>query len=282
MAQKLTSVVFPVGQDIPDGSDNTEDLQQVARDNIGALGKVQWTRAGGQTGETAKATFSLYSNLSQGTETQLKNDLNDDNKWPAFIMVPVPNYETQAGKVLSVSNSPKMVKWEDPKSNYDATIKHEFFRYAGGPDDSTILELFEVPTNDGKWPTKIIGNFNCKPEEGYTTISVLPLVRGTYMEDGEEQTPSTYPFSPNSNYSLYNYYPYSINQINNISYLNIGKHNSINFSFQKKEDENTDAPNPDNNIKYIAIKGKSSTDSTHPINNYNISNISITYFYENA
>ena len=161
-------------------------------------------------------------------------------------------------------------------TNYSSQskIKHEFFSPAGGSERQTILEVFEVPQLDGKWPTKIVGTFNCKPNNGYTGISILPLESYSRQLNGTPytiETPTAFPDRPSPNWYIYQYTNPGDSRIKNISDLTVGKNNTVNFALEQGNNKL---------LKYIAIKGAATTSTLSPNQNYNISNLNFTYYYD--
>ena len=262
MAQDLTSVQWANPQ-----NNLTDPQKEQARTNIGA-------------GQTTVTTFHS-STHGQSYETPLEkitiysDGIVMSNGGQVLAGAPVPQPEDE-GKVLvaHVNDANQgIAEWKELESS-QTKIKHEFFYPAGGSDRQTILEVFEVPQLDGKWPTKIVGTFNCSPKNGFTDISVLPLESYSRQLNASPytiETPTIFPDTPSPNWYIYQYSSPGDSRIKNISSLTTGKNNTVNFALEQ-----------DNNklLKYIAIKGFGTSDTTSPKDNYNISNLNFTYYYD--
>lgn len=162
-------------------------------------------------------------------------------------------------------------------------IKHEQHYQAGNSGANTILVAFKAPEQDGKYPSRIDGSFTCKPtSSSYTSLSVLPFEsysRIMRYSPYSQETPTSYPDIPGSNCYVYPYtepgdYADGETRCNNYSDLTVNKLNTINFNLVKKNSGDN------KELKYIAIKGKSSGDSSNPFWNYNIKNLKLTYYYD--
>lgn len=183
-------------------------------------------------------------------------------------------YESDYGKsVMHIANNRAVTTTTYASQT---KIKHEFFFPAGGSDRQTILEVFEVPQLDGKWPTKIVGTFNCTPENGYTCISILPLETYTRQLNSTPytiETPTSFPDRPSPNWYLYQYELPSgeeSKRIKNISGLTANKNNTVNFALEQGNKL----------LKYIAIKGFATSDTIAPYDKYDITNLNLTYYYD--
>lgn len=271
MAQ-TTSVLWSVDQGLG------EDAKAQARQNIGAAASTDVTNKSeikvfeGGTSSVHKNFMTIYEGSSTGDMAGIT--FNNENSNVTMVKTPAAG---DGGKVLTVVEPGGSVapyyEWKELESK----IKHEFFFPTGGSDRQTILEVFKVPQLDGKWPTKIVGTFNCSPINGFTGISVLPLElysRQLNSSPYTTETPTIFPDIPSPNWYISPYTSPGDSRIKNIADLTTGKNNTVNFALEQGNSGNNKL------LKYIAIKGFATTYTTTPKDNYNISNLNFTYYYD--
>lgn len=224
-----------------------ESEKELARNNIGAGdGKINWVsyNQGSPTPVVLRSGLSVVSS-EQGTRIQ-----NDDATKKFYV---APNFSTpdDTGKVFTIDTD-GAAKWKPiptPKKDLFLQMYKDDLRNIS----SNISTLKTIYIPEGT--TKIEGSFNCNPQTGYESISVVPK-----RADGRE-----YASKDNLNYD----HLLALNESESSS--NGQYNNTLTFKFKKKDDE--DMP-----WHSLAIKGQSGSDLSH----YHISNIQIMFYKESS
>lgn len=238
-------------------ADTTDVEKAQARANIGASdGTISWVSysEGSPTPVIDNSTLSVVASDS-GARIQ-----NADASTKYYV---APNTTSNdKGKFFGVSNTGNATWIKVPNPQRDVFMESQQFDLSSLDTNTNIISMFECPKHDGKYPTKVIGSFMCKPEDSYTTISVVPMASA--IND-----------SVSGWYYIDQYEPSQNINVNNLLAVTDGNdgayNNTVTFQFHKN-------PNfvPGNrDLSYIGIKGKEQTG-----NNYHIYNVNLTYFYE--
>ena len=222
-------------------------LNNPAGEDVGSLPPTPDLSSENKVPTVHKDGDRYYYYLEQCKDYRLK-DLN-------------PPSNSNVGKVLTVTSAGKEVKasWEDPaEKSVIETVQYDMKNIG---TNSFLLKEFACPTHDGKYPSKVIGSFYCKPINDATSLSVIPLSESFKVDPRQS---SEYDSGQNVNVDgLLSATDASSQEINVGTYTNC-----ITFQFKKM-------PNiTDKEIKYITIKGNiNGTDS------FNIYNVNISYFF---
>ena len=238
--------VNKVLNNIPQSLTNAEKTQ--ARTNIDAARTVSVV-VPGTTGWSGDLRFQ-YNSTNQTYDTYI--DTNDIG-----TIIPSP---TLSGTYVTCDENGTVTWTELPTPKRDVFMESQYYDITNVSTNVEILRTIQLPTHNGKYPTKIIGSFYCNPKDDCTSLSVVPCASCVYQEDTYNITP--YESSQNLN-------------VNNLLALTDGDageySNTVSFQFHK----NPMYAGNDKEITWIAIKGMSG----HP-GDYHIHNINMTYFYE--
>lgn len=252
---KMNKLCSNIDQSNPEQGGFTDEEKSVMRNNIGAGdGKVSWVQYS-QGQPTPTVDRSPLSIVSSDTGTRLQND--DASK--KFYVAPNFN-ASDYGKVLRINKENQKVMWDDPPvPPKDVFMETKHWDMSNDTGNDKLIRQIECPVHNGKYPTKIIGSFECNPSTDRTTLSVLPLNASLYQGYNSTST------------------PYDSGQNHNVSFLLAldtsatnpqGQYNNtVSFMFNKVNNrEGYD-------MKYVGIKGGYSS-------GYGIHNISMTFIYE--
>ena len=252
---QMNKVCVNIDQSNPEQGGFTDKQKATARQNIGAGdGKVSWVQYS-QGQPTPAVDRSPLSIVSSDTGTRLQND--DASK--KFYVAPNFN-AADYGKVLRINKENQKVMWDNPPvppKDVFMEIKHYDMSNNSGNDQ--IVKQIDCPVHNGKYPTKIIGSFECNPSSDHNTLAVLPLNASLYQGYNSTSTP----YDSSQNHNVTNLLALDTSSENTQGQYN----NSVSFMFNKV------ANREGFDMKYVGIKGGYSS-------GYGIHNINIAFIYE--
>lgn len=258
------SYINKVCYNINQVNDTTSNEKKQARDNIEAS-QVKYVNAVGTVPTSTVGDLNIV-------QYQSGLHLNDGNGNIAPL-APEP-VSGQTGQILAVT--PEGVKWADNQPVRDVFIDQQSYLQDSNTYATKLLWQTELPSKNGKYPTKVIGSVACNPATEGKMLSILPMQESIYDYTYEvEVSPGV-----TGTVSATNYVPFNTNGIVNYQHLlaltdteaavpNYGEYEDI-CPFQFKDASN----NPGRDLRYVAIKGSSECP------NYNLHNIQFTCFYE--
>lgn len=248
-------VCVNIDQSNPEQGGFTDEQKQQARTNIGAGdGKVSWVQYS-QGSPYPTVDRSPLSVVSSDTGTRIQNE--DASK--KFYVAPNFNADDY-GKVLRINKENQKVMWDNPPvPPKDVFMEMKLFDMTNNPGNDKVVKQYQCPVHNGKYPTKIIGSFECNPSTDHTTLSVMPL--NASLNAGYNSTSTPYDSGQNHNVT-------HLLALDESSQNPTGQYgNTVSFMFHK-------VPNRDGfDMKYVGIKGGYST-------GYDIHNVNLTFIYE--
>ena len=248
-------VCVNIDQSNPEQGGFTDAQKEQARTNIGAGdGKVSWVQYS-QGSPTPAVDRSPLAVVSSDTGTRIQNE--DASK--KFYVAPNFNADDY-GKILRINKENQKVMWDNPPvPPRDVFMETKLFDMSNDNGTDQIVRQFECPVHNGKYPTKIIGSFECSPSTGHDTLAVIPLNASMYQ--GWNGTSTQYDSSQNHNVR-------NLLALDRSSEDTSGQYNNtVSFMFHKVNNrEGFD-------MKYVGIKGGYST-------GYDIHNVNLTFIFE--
>lgn len=240
-------------------ADTTAAEKAQARANIGASdGTISWVSysEGSPTPVIDNSTLSVVQSDS-GARIQ-----NADASTKYYV---APNTTSNdKGKFFGVSNTGNATWIKVPNPQRDVFMESQQLNLSSLDTNTNVISMFECPKHDGKYPTKVIGSFMCKPEDTFTTISVVPMASAIHDSVSGWYYTDQYETSQNIN----------VNSMLALTNDNDGAYNNtVTFQFHK----NPSFVPGNRDLTYIGIKGKEPTGNG---NNYHVYNVNLTYFYE--
>lgn len=256
---KMNKLCSNVDQSNPNNGGFTDEEKARMRKNIGASdGTLSWVtyNEGSPTPVIDNSTLTVVSSDS-GTRIQ-------NNGASKKYYVAPDTTSSDKGKFFGV-NSAGAATWQNvPNPPQDVFMESQFFNPRNISSNTNVLNVFQCPKHDGKYPTKVIGSFMCTPESDCNSISVVPMASALY--DAVSGWYYTSPYESSQNVNVNKLLALTDTDSDGTYY------NTITFQFHKNPryvPGNTD-------LTHIGIKGMPGED----VNKYHIHNVNITYFYE--
>ena len=252
---KMNKLCSNLDQSNPATGGFTDEEKQTMRNNIGAGdGKVSWVQYS-QGSHYPTVDRSSLAVVSSDTGTRIQND--DASK--KFYVAPNFNADDY-GKVLRINKENQKVMWDNPPvPAKDVFMETRLFDMTYDAGNDKVVRQFQCPVHNGKYPTKIIGSFECNPSTDHTTLSVMPL--NASLNDGYNSTSTPYDTAQNHNVT-------HLLALDESSQSTTGQYgNTVSFMFRKIPNNGT------KEMKYVGIKGGYPT-------GYDIHNVNMTFIYE--
>ena len=174
---QMNKLCVNIDQSNPEQGGFTDEQKLQARTNIGAGdGKVSWVQYS-QGSPTPTVDRSPLSVVSSDTGTRIQNDVASKKFYVA------PNFNAaDYGKVLRINKENQKVMWDNPPvPPKDVFMETKHWDMSNDSGNNQIVKQLECPVHNGKYPTKIIGSFECNPSTGHNTLAVLPLNASLYQ-----------------------------------------------------------------------------------------------------
>lgn len=221
-----------------------------------------------QARDNIEASQVNYINAISPTPTITPGDLNlvtyqsglhlNDGVGNIAPCLPEPT-SANGGQIATVTS--EGVKWKANQPHKDVFVQSLDYDMRNDGSNTQVVYWQRLPTYNGKTPTKVIGSFDCFPNDNKNSLSVVDL---------DSYNTMTYQGVIANPYQCVNVNGLLALSDDDNPQLHDGQYrNNVTFSFYK-------TPGQQTNLTFIGIKGQNGAVES----DYHIRNFMVTCFYE--